>query len=174
MLEICFYYLVPAYVAYVRRNNFKHQRQSNDYKYLWCGEQCTIHYRLFLCYGSSTAMDFYEYCGDTVYEEEEPEEPDFGLICRTESEWAAEFSDEEHRQWICETTGLEISICIPDTFDMESMEEGEFPPFYSIETGGGTILCDPSTADTDGTIGDYATSMDCYLEAEEYCTPMVF
>ena len=119
-------------------------------------------------------MNYHEYCGDTVYEEEEPEEPDFGLICRTESEWAEEFSDEEHHQWICETTGLEISICIPDTFDMESMEEGEFPPFYSIETGGGTILCDPSTADTGGTIGDYATSMDCYLEAEEYCTPMVF
>ncbi|MBO4712205.1 hypothetical protein J5681_09885 [bacterium] len=117
-------------------------------------------------------MKYHEYCGDTVYEEdpEDTEEP--GLICRTESEWAAEFSDEEHHQWICETTGLEISICIPDTFDMGSMEEGEFPPFYSIETGGGTILCDPSTADTDGTIGDYATSMDCYLEAEEYCTPL--
>ncbi len=118
-------------------------------------------------------MDYHEYCGDTVYEED-PEEPDFGLICRTETEWAEEFSNEDHHQWICETTGLEISICIPDTFSMEEMEEGEFPPFYSIETGGGTILCDPSTARTDGTIGDYATSMDCYSEAIEYCTPMVF
>ena len=118
-------------------------------------------------------MDYYEYCGDTVYEED-PEGPDFGLICRTETEWAEEFSNEDHHQWICETTGLEISICIPDTFSMEEMEEGEFPPFYSIETGGGTILCDPSTARTDGTIGDYATSMDCYSEAIEYCTPMVF
>lgn len=119
-------------------------------------------------------MDYHEYCGDTVYEEEDPEEPGFGLICRTETEWAEEFSNEDHHQWICETTGLEISICIPDTFSMEEMEEGEFPPFYSIETGGGTILCDPSTARTDGTIGDYATSMDCYSEAIEYCTPMVF
>ena len=118
-------------------------------------------------------MNYHEYCGDTVYEEE-PEEPDFGLICKTETEWAEEFSNEDHHQWICETTGLEISICIPDTFSMEEMEEGEFPPFYSIETGGGTILCDPSTARTDGTIGDYATSMDCYSEAVEYCTPMVF
>ena len=145
------------------RGDGKNYYQAGDTKF-----ECTNE-NVENCY-----MDFYEYCGDTVYEEEEPEEPDFGLICRTESEWAAEFSDEEHHQWICETTGLEISICIPDTFDMESMEEGEFPPFYSIETGGGTILCDPSTADTDGTIGDYATSMDCYLEAEEYCTPMVF
>lgn len=118
-------------------------------------------------------MQYHEYCDETG-SEEEPTDPDSGLICRTETEWAEEFSNEDHHQWICETTGLEISICIPDTFSMEEMEEGEFPPFYSIETGGGTILCDPSTARTDGTIGDYATSMDCYSEAIEYCTPMVF
>lgn len=119
--------------------------------------------------------EVYEYCGAIdEYIDDPDEDPveDPGLICRTESEWAAEYSDEDHHQWICETTGLEISICIPDTFDMGSMEEGEFPPFYSIETGGATFYCDPSTAETDGTIGDYATSMDCYLEAEEYCTPL--
>lgn len=115
--------------------------------------------------------DFYDYCGDMIYDDEPGVEEPAGLICRTETEWAEEYSDEEHHVWICETTGLEISICIPDTFNMEDMEEGEFPPFYSIETGGATFYCDPSTADTTGTIGDYSTSMDCYQDAEEYCTP---
>ncbi len=118
--------------------------------------------------------EVYEYCGSIdEYVDEIDEDPveDPGLICRTETEWATEYSDEEHHVWICETTGLEITICIPDTFDMEDMEEGEFPPFYSIETGGARFYCDPSTAYTEGTIGDYATSMDCYKEAEDYCTP---
>lgn len=127
--------------------------------------ECT-HENIESCYN-----DFYDYCGDTAYDDEPGENEPAGLICRTESEWAEEYSDEEHHVWICETTGLEISICIPDTFNMEDMEEGEFPPFYSIETGGETFYCDPSTADTTGTIGDYSTSMDCYHDAEEYCTP---
>lgn len=127
--------------------------------------ECT-HENIESCYN-----DFYDYCGDMADDDEPGEDEPAGLICRTESEWAEEYSDEEHHVWICETTGLEISICIPDTFDMAELEEGEFPPFYSIETGGETFYCDPSTADTTGTIGDYSTSMDCYHDAEEYCTP---
>jgi len=108
--------------------------------------------------------EFVKYCGEIIRDEEE------GLVCKTETEWAEEFDESgNHKTWICEATGLEISICIPDTFDMSDMEEGEFPPFYSIETGGARFYCDPSSADTEGGIGDYATSMDCYKEMEDYC-----
>ena len=103
---------------------------------------------------------FREYCGETIDDEEA------GLVCKTESEWAQEYSDEEHHVWICEATGAEVRICIPDTYDME---EGGFPPFDSIKAGSETFYCDPSSAYTEGTIGDYATSMDCYEEAEIYC-----
>jgi len=104
---------------------------------------------------------FREYCGEIIREEEE------GLVCKTETEWAEEFDESgNHKTWICEATGSEVIICIPDTY---SMEDGGFPPFYSIKAGSETFYCDPSSAYTEGDIGDYATSMDCYKEAEDYC-----
>ena len=105
--------------------------------------------------------EFYAYCGEIIRDEEE------GLVCKTETEWAEEFDESgNHKTWICEATGAEVTICIPDTY---SMEDGGFPPFYSIKAGSETFYCDPSSADTEGNIGDYATSMDCYKEAEDYC-----
>jgi len=109
--------------------------------------------------------EYYKYCGDIV-DDSEPEEED-GLVCKTETEWAEEFDESgNHKTWICEATGAEVIICIPDTY---SMEDGGFPPFDSIKAGSETFYCNPSSADTDGDIGDYATSMDCYKEAEDYC-----
>ncbi len=104
---------------------------------------------------------FREYCGETIDDEEA------GLVCKTETEWAEEFDENgNHKTWICEATGAEVIICIPDTY---SMEDGGFPPFDSIKAGSETFYCNPSSAYTEGTIGDYATSMDCYQEAEVYC-----
>lgn len=124
--------------------------QAGDKKFDGCTSE-----NIESCYNA-----FREYCGEMIPDEED------GLICKTESEWAEEYSDEEHHVWICEATGAEVRICIPDTYDME---DGGFPPFDSIKAGSETFYCDPSSAYTEGTIGDYATSMDCYEEAEIYC-----
>lgn len=114
----------------------------------------------FECTGSGCDKvyeEMVEYCGQVLYGE---------MTCKTETEWANEYSDESHKEWICEASDSEIKICIDDDFDPEN---DKFPTIELILAGSEVFYCTNDDSEDYSDIGDYVTTRDCYSAVLDYC-----